>query len=408
MMRFHQLVLLTSAVCLASGCVSEPSVYVHRMRMGNQATRVEGDLLKTQRPDSERFGNAQPGYFAIKGREDWTKFWEGTGSNPEPPQIDFGRKMILIAATESAQAQALRINQVFETGTAVHAYVLETRPGESCPLRTGGVAKQDFIVVDHSDKPVHFHVEAEPSGSCGDAPAAQVQCKVDGQTTGFAKEVLAQAGNIVECEAQQQVKGVFAAVDQRWTFSEFPQGSASRFTFDAKGQKVKFTVDTFGKYGVQFEVVDDAGRKGTAVASVISTPSKDGLFLRLSWNGFDAGDDPETFPRVGMDLGVGNSLCSSEAPTKPAWCDAKRQGHAIQMRVNAADGIYPVSVKYIDDRYAGGPHVCIKAFKNGAQTAELCDKETRRAGDIWKTGILAARTGTIGADRNKLAAARHP
>jgi hypothetical protein len=285
-----------------------------------------------------------------------------------------------------------------ETGTAVHAYATEARPGEGCPLRTGNVPKQDFIVIDHSDKPVHFHVEPEISTSCGDAPTAQIQCRVESQQTGLAKEIMAQAGNIVECESSEQVKGVFAAVDRRFTFSEFPSGSASKFTFDPKGNKVKFTVDTFGKYAIMFEVVDDAGRKGTAVASVIATPSKDGLYLRLSWGGFDAGDDPETFPRVGLDLGVGNSLCSSEAPSRPAWCDSKRQGHAIQMKVNAVDGVYPVNVKYLDDRYAGGPHACVRVFKNGTATADLCDKEARRAGEVWRTGVLVARTGIINTD----------
>jgi hypothetical protein len=395
-MLSNRIILAAVSFVVLGACVSEPTIYVHRMRLGKAATRVEGDVLKIQRPDAENYGSAQPGYFAIKGQEDWSKFWDGTGSNPRPPEMDFGRKMMLAAVTESAQAQAIRINQVFETGTAVHAYVQEVRPGEGCPMRTAGATKQDFIVIDHSDKPVHFHIEAESSSSCGEAPAASVQCHVEApQAIAPGKEIVVQAGNVVECEATKQVRGVFAAVDHRWNFAEYPQGSAAKFTFDPKGNKVKFTVDTFGKYGIQYEVVDDAGRKGVALASVISMPSKDGMFLRLSWGGFDAGDDPETFPRVGLDLGVGNSLCSSEAPTRPSWCDAKRQGHTVQMKVNASDGIYPINVKYIDDRYAGGPHVCISVYKNGAQTADVCDKEARRAGEVWRTGVLAARTGTI-------------
>jgi hypothetical protein len=385
------------SLTLLLGCISEPSIFVHRMRLGKAATRVDGDVLKTQRPDDENYNAPQPGYFALKSQEDWGKFWDGTGSNPRPPQIDFGRKMLLVAVTESATAQALRINQVIETGTAMHAYVLETRPGEGCPMRAAGSTKHDFIVVDHSDKPVHFHVEAESSTSCGDAPSATVQCRVEAPPTAAAKEIMVQTGQVVECEAQKQIKGVFAAVNDGWTFSEFPSGSASKFSVDPKGLKVKFTVDTFGKYGVRYDVVDDAGRKGTGVASVISTPAKDGLFLRVAWGGFEPGDDPDTFPRVALELGTGNSFCGSEAATKPSWCDAKRQGHSIQMKLNTNDGVYPVNVRYTDDRYVGGPHACVFAYKNGAETAQFCDKEARRAGDVWKTGILAAKTGMISA-----------
>jgi hypothetical protein len=377
-------------------CAADPSLYVHRMKLGRKAPREEGDVLKVQRPDTERFGTAQPGFFALKTREEWTKFWEGTGSNPEPPQLDFERKMILVAVTESAQSQALHIDQVVETGTSVHVYVTETRPGEGCPMRTGGVPKQDFIAVDHSTKPVHFHVEPVQATTCGDAPTAVVQCKVEG-AGGAAPEVMAMPGQTIECEAQQQVRGVFAAVDRRWNFSEFPHGSTSKLTFDPNGMRVKFTVDTYGRYAVHFEVVDDAGRKGESSAAVVSTPSKDGLYVRLGWGGFESGDDPETFPRVNLEA-AGSAptagLCTVEG-ARPGWCDAKRQGHNIQLKLNATDGTFPLTVKYTDDRFSGAPMVCIKVFASGAQTADLCDKDPRKAGEVWKVGALLAKSGLI-------------
>jgi hypothetical protein len=394
---------LLSVSLLLSACASDPSLYVHRMRLGKKATRESGETLKVQRPDQERFGTAQPGFFALKSKEEWDHFWEGTGSIPDPPKVDYERKMILVAVTESAQSQALRIGEVIETGTGVHAYVSETRPGEGCPLRTQGTSKQDFVIVDHSTKPVHFHVEPAQAGSCGDAPTAKVTCTVaaQGQAPGAGRahaegvgEILAMPGETVECEARQEVRGVFAAVDRRWSFTEFPKGSNSKLLFDPNGMRVRFTVDTFGRYGVRFEIMDDAGRKGEGAAAIVASPSKDGLYLRLGWGGFETGDDPDTFPRVALEsIGPNNVTCNVDSPPNPPWCDARRQGQNIQLKFGNPDGSYPTTVKYVDDRFAGAPMVCLKVFLNGVQTTDVCDKEVRKAGEVWKVGALVAKSG---------------
>jgi hypothetical protein len=54
-----------------------------------------------------------------------------------------------------------------------------------------------------------------------------------------------------------------------------------------------------------------------------------------------------------------------------------------------------MTVKYIDDRYAGGPSVCVRAFFQGTQSAEICDKEIRKAGELWKVGALSAKSGSF-------------
>ncbi|MFO0662442.1 MAG: hypothetical protein U0174_00740 [Polyangiaceae bacterium] len=395
----HSLLLLVSVVSISGAlpaCGTTPMLYVHRFKMGKKPPTQDGEVLKMQRPDTERFGTAQPGFFALKTREDWNRFWEGNGTPPEPPGIDFQRKMILVAATESSQSQNLRIGKVVETGTSMYVYVTETRPGEGCPLKTGnGVPKQDMVVVDHTEKPVHFYLEADQANSCGDAPVAKVECKVEGSAP--AAELMAQTGQTVECTAREEVKGVFAAVDRRWTFKEFPQGSASKLAFDESGRKIKFVVDQFGRYGVHFEVVDDAGRKGDANASIIVSPSKDGLFVRLSWSGFDVNDDPETFPRVTLEAGdAAQGLCSLDPPRKTPWCDMRKETASVtSMQLKATEGGFPLNVKYIDDRFQSALTACVRVFFRGGQTADVCDKEVRKSGDVWNVGVLVAKTGFI-------------
>jgi hypothetical protein len=281
-------------------CSAAPMIYVHRMKVGKQAPREEGERLKIQKPDSERYGTSQPGFFAVKTTEEWERFWDSSGTKVDAPAIDFKRKMFLVAATESSQAQAIHISSVVETGTTVYVYVAETRMGEGCPLKTGGVPKQDFAVVDHSDKPVHFYLEPAQAKSCGDAPVAKVECRLEGGTVS-APEIMAATGQKVECTVREEVRGVFAAIDRRWSFSEYPAGSASKMTFEEGGKKVHFAVDSFGKYGLKFEITDDAGRKGEGLATVGVMPPRDALYVRVGWANFDASDDPETFPRIAFE-----------------------------------------------------------------------------------------------------------
>jgi hypothetical protein len=371
------------------------------MRLGKKAVREEGgEELKVAHLDGERFGTPNPGFFVIKSAAEWSDLWEHTAAKPAMPQIDFDGKMLLIAVTDSAQAQAIRLQQVLVTGTSVHAYVRELRPGEGCPATTGGVTKLDFAYVDRIEKPVHFHVEPEIAAGCGGGPEVLAQCKLQAgpaaAASGLSAALDASIGQSVECEGKLAVRGTFAAIDERWYFGELPPGSASKLTFAANGKKVSFPVDTFGKFLVRFEVIDDAGRKGVGQAAINVLPPKDGLYVRLVWTDFGPNDDPETFPRTALELKDATSTCSTDTTSKPAWCDLKIQGHATQIKLpTSALGSYRVKVRYLDDRFAGGPVACVKVVLNGKETASVCDKEARKANDQWEPGQLGSRAGVL-------------
>lgn len=386
-------------LALAVACGPLPSLYIHHMKAGKLAERHNGENIKIQRQDSEQYGQAQPGYFAIKSDEDWTEYWRGNGGGAKNPGVDFSQKMVLIAATETAGTQALRMNSVIEDGTSMYVYVAATRAGADCPTRTEGQTKHDMIIVDRTDKPIHFYEEIKSAESCGEAPLASITCTVAGKPAA-SPEFTANPGESVECTSKVQVRGVFAQSDSHWTWLEHPSSSSAKLTYDATGNKVKFTTDVFGRYGLKFEVRDDAGRLGESTALVKVGPQKEGLLVQLGWTGFDRNDDPSTFPRISL-LATGPDAtkpdCSLDVAPKPSWCEISKQGptQTTLRFAGAMEGSYRLAVKYTDDRFVGGPIACVRIFLNGEQKQEVCDRDARKAGQDWTLGAVIARTGAL-------------
>ena len=380
-------------------CGPLPSLYIHHMKAGKVAERRNGENIKIQRQDAEQYGHAQPGYFALKSEEEWNQYWSGNGSNAKSPAIDYSAKMVLVAATETSGTQALKVTQIVEDGTAMYVYVAATRAGASCPTRTEGAVKQDLVIVDRTDKPIHFYVESKSAESCGDAPLATIACTVAGKAVSGA-EMTAAPGEVVECTAGVQVRGVFAQADSHWTWLEHPASSTAKLAYDSTGNKVKFTTDVFGRYGLKFEVRDDAGRLGESTALVKVGPQKDGLLVQLGWTGFDRNDDASTFPRIALTATgpeANQPTCSLETAPKPSWCEISKQGATLTTLrfAGAMEGAYRIGVKYTDDRFVGGPVACVRIFLNGEQKQEICDKEARKGGTEWTLGAVVARTGVL-------------
>ncbi len=393
--------LLLACLGFAVACGPLPSLYIHHMKAGKLAERRNGENIKVQRQDADQYGRPQPGYFALKSEEDWTDYWRnnGGGASVKNPKIDYSQKMVLIAATETSGTQALRMNSVVEDGTSMYVYVAATRAGDDCPTRTEGQTKHDMIIVDRTDKPIHFYVETKSAESCGEAPLASISCSVAGKAVST-PEFTANPGEVVECTSKVQVRGVFAQSDSHWTWLEHPASSSAKLTYDATGTKVKFTTDVFGRYGLKFEVRDDAGRLGEATALAKVGPQKDGLLVQLGWTGFDRNDDPSTFPRISL-LATGPDAtkpdCSLDTAPKPSWCEIAKQGPTLTTLrfAGAMEGAYRLAVKYTDDRFVGGPIACVRIFLNGEQKQEVCDRDARKAGQDWTLGAVIARTGAL-------------
>lgn len=409
-------VLLACASAGSLGaCATQPPLVVMRGEPGDKATTVQGDAVRFTRPPIAEYTGLKPGYHTARTLEEWRSMWDG---DPKVPStLDFVKTMVYAAGAESPDVQAIKVLRVVDTANTLHVFTRETFRGEGCVKKSDEKAPLDFVVADRIDKSVQFHVEVERAPSCGAAPTAQVKCRV-GAALEWSAKVSASPGDMVECEATTEAKGVFATIDKLWQLGEVPGGSTTKLTFAKENTRVSFPVDLFGRYAIAFEIIDDAGRRGRGEATCDVLPqSSDDMYLQLAWAGFDATDDPSTFPRVA--LRVYEELdnkpppappkggkpvapaprprgkeCSVASAAKPDWCEVKTQGILTHFRVkNPSKSRFHAYVAYTDDRVDGGPYVCVRAFLGGKRTTEVCDKQKRGPDETWDLGVLEGKTG---------------
>jgi hypothetical protein len=198
------------------------------------------------------------------------------------------------------------------------------------------------------------------------------------------------------------VNGTFAIVDQHWRFATVPAGSATKMTFSKNNTHVTFPVDGFGSYVVEFDMTDDAGRKGMGQGTAEVLPPKDNdTYVQLAWAHFDASDDPSTFPRVSLKIAEDGKpnpkVCAKDVPKKPDFCDIREQAPTVLFHLKGSRDKFLVDANYMDERAKGGPYICVRTFFNGAKVADMCDDVPRPPDSVWTVGLLDAKTGQIGA-----------
>lgn len=399
--------MILGAVALAFvGCDHSAPFTVEKARLGERSKLVTGDSMRLSRPAQEGYDGLHPGYYVVHNIDEWKALFEG-GKEPAPPgAADFTRAMIIVSAGTTAMTKT-HVQRVVDTANTVHVYVQDTLRGAGCVNEKGTLPPYQVAITDRLDKPVVVHVETEESPGCGSGPTATVKCRLaSGQT--WTEKVSASPGDQVECEAETKATGAFAVVDKSWHFAELPGGSTTKMTFSRENTRVAFTVDIFGNYRPVFEVADEADRRGTATGVVeVLPPKSSDPFVQMLWAGFDASDDPSTFPRVELfakDMPLTKAQkekhCDVAVATgsgpKPEFCDIKREGAVTNLKLTGAAGKpFIMGVHYTDDRYDGGPYVCIRVYLNGVRTTDTCDRQKRGADDTWSLGALDTETGTF-------------
>jgi len=405
------------------GCTQVPQLTVTRLNAGDKPPTVVGASVRISRPPVLDYGKAREGFFAIRNLEEWRALFDGDEKKP-PGSCDFARCMVFAAASRAQDVQAYKILRLVDATNTVHVFVRETLRGEGCKRGTEDAPAVEVVVADRVDKPVQFHVETERGLSCGAGPAAKVVCRVSTAAT-WQPEVKALPGDTIECEATLEASGAFAVVDKSWSFAESPAGTTAKLSFAKEGMRVSYPVDLFGTYRAGFEVTDDSGRKGKAQGSAtVLPPNPDDLFVQLAWAGFDASDDPSTFPR--MRLVVTEALpetkepapppppkgkkpaakaakvpappppkeCSLDSTTKPDFCDIRAQGVITHLHLKGSKGRkFAMSVHYTDERVDGGPYVCLRTFVGGKRALDLCDRKHRANDEDWTIGAIEGATG---------------
>jgi hypothetical protein len=384
------------------GCEHSAPFAVEKAQLGEKSKLVTGDNMRLSRPAQEGYDGIKPGYYVVRTVEEWRALFERGQESSPPLAADFTRNMIVVSAGTHAMTKT-HVTRVLDTANTIHVYVQDTLRGAGCKNEKGTLPPFEVAITDRIDKPIRVHVDTEESTGCGTGPTATVKCRlVSGQN--WSEKVSASPGAQVECEAITVATGAFAVVDKSWSFSELPGGSTTKMTFSRENTRVSFTVDIFGNFKPTFEVADEADRRGSASGVVeVLPPKSTDPFVQMLWAGFDASDDPSTFPRVELfthDMPTGKGQkerkCDIAASPKPDFCDMKREGAVTNLKlVGAAGKPFIMGVHYTDDRYDGGPYICLRVYLNGVRTADTCDRTKRGADDTWSLGALDTETGTF-------------
>ena len=107
----------------------------------------------------------------VRTRAEWVDLWasatEGLQPAEDAPVVDFGRRMVLVAAMgrRATGGFAVRIGSVFEDRERLYAVVSETSPGSGCLTTQAFTAPVSAISIPLSGKPVSF-VKRSDTLSC--------------------------------------------------------------------------------------------------------------------------------------------------------------------------------------------------------------------------------------------------
>ncbi len=379
-------------------------MFVHPGRLGQPAEVDIGDNVDAARIVKPTYAGLPAGWYMIRSEEDWALLFADFPSRPLPPTVDFNNTMILGGYSGSSEATALQVTKVIRSADAIHVYAMQTSAGEGCPRLKGTPPPFDMVSLARSDKPIHIHADTERGVTCdGGGPKGGVVCR-SASSPKWAVRGSVQLGDQVECQAQNEAWSS-NIVDQSVLMSEIPKGSAAKLTFDGTGMRVRFPVDSLGRYVIRLELTEDQGRKGGGSAVVDAVPPTRDTYVELFWSKFDGSDDPSTFPRVelhALEMPANGRAawvdCFGDAKERPAWCELETHGANTLMRLHSdPPGRFAIGARYIDDRFQGAPVLCVRTFKNAALMRETCDPSVRRAGAYWQAGVLSEATGTFDA-----------
>jgi hypothetical protein len=411
-----------SAFLLASACSAvtpPPRVTVLKTPPQDRGLREEGTPLKLKRWEIDRRTGLTRGFTVVRSEREWRDLWPTLDAERIPllpRDLSFSREMLIVSSPTNPNVVESDVRAAVETSEmGLHVYVTQTLPGEACPAKEDKErSPYDIVRVQRVDKEIRFHLDSTRDEPCEALPEPKITCRVNGTTDKFTEKLSVPAGKGVACIAAGE-PGPRATFDRTWTWDGLPKGTFAKMAVAKNGTGVSFTPDLFGSYGLRLEVLDDLGRKAAATTKIDVQPPRAGLVLQMAWTKFDPTDDPSTFPRLEMYAttdpapappkkgapapkarwGVSKNECSTEE-IPPAWCTVKQIGPTIVMEVARDAGkLVRMGVHYTDERVEGQPVVCIRAYRDGAQTAEVCDPAARAAGTWWEPSALDSETGKI-------------
>ncbi|MBK6691605.1 MAG: hypothetical protein IPG50_05295 [Myxococcales bacterium] len=391
-----------AAVLLSVASCGRPEfpISVQKTRVGLQSDVQPGERLATRRVAQSDYIGAKPGFYALRTKYDFEFFRSDLPkSRALPPKgVSFGDEMVLAGYAEpSSQADKLEIQAVVDNGSQLHVYATQFTPGDECPPAQPGVAF-DMVAIPKVERPIAVHLDTGRSPPCKVVgPKAHAVCRVQ-QTVNWLARLSAPWQSTIECEGLSD-QGARPVIDRSWFIGELAKGSTAKLTLSRSGQRVTFPIDALGKFTIKLEATDDEGRRGESVAEVNSVPPSDDTFVQFGWSAFGSTDDIETFPRIEprvMDVGPKGTLSREACSVQSGrpWCEVTTSPTVTVFKIQETPGRYRLSLRYLDDRYAGMPIACARVFRKRALMAEMCDDTPRKGGDNWEPGVVIASQGT--------------
>jgi len=404
------------AAVVASSC-NYTRVQVHTGRPGDKATWEVGHDVDLTRISTRGFTGQKPGFRVVHNRDEWLYVWSDARPDrprpPPPPEIDWNTQVAIVATSMTANAKSIELTHAVRThnGT-LHVYAVEDIPGDGCTFAAPKDPPIDVAIVSGTFDEVSFWVDRDVGLSCGSRPNARVECRLMGQQ-GAVDKITASPGQTINCDGLKSDPGSARAItDRNWYLTQIAPGSTSKIKLSDGSKSATFAVDAYGTYVVRHEISDDEARSADMIATVEVPPPADAITIQMGWGKITSGDDPTTFPRIELlgvetpaKLGVkapGKVCTSAEGTILPPWCRVSAVAYVTHLRLEPVEKkSYRFGVRYEDDRYQGGPMVCLRVFVKGKPPVETCDETTRKSGEVWDTGVLDQETGAFALDTVK-------
>lgn len=397
---------LLSASCTYTRVVVRPG------RPGSRTEWQVGRDVDLAKMSTKGFTGQKPGFRVIHNPDEWLFAWSDPRPDrprpPPPPDVDWKTQAVIVATSTTPTAMSLELTHAVRTENgALQVYAVEELPGEGCKATPPKEPPMEVAVVNGTFEEVVFWVDRALATSCGARPTARVECRIMGQT-GAVDKLVAAPGQTINCDGLKSDPGSANAITERnWFLAQIAPGSTAKLKLSDASKSATFAVDAYGTYVLRHEVNDDEGRGGDMSATVDVPPPADALVVQMGWSKITSGDDPSTFPRVELlgaetptKLGAKSpgKTCSGSGEQAP-WCRASTIAYVTQLRLDPAEKkSYRFGVKYTDERFQGGPMICLRVFAKGKPPAETCDDNKRKAGDVWDAGVLDVETGALVVD----------
>lgn len=135
-------------------------------------SRPAGIELGRFHPQTEQYfhfagGLREPLNLVVRDARTWEAMWRritvNHGEPPPPPEVVFGREMLLIAAmgAQPSGGYRIRIERVIDEGDALEAHVVHVSPGQRCGAIAAITHPVDIIRIVDSDKPVRWLIRRD-------------------------------------------------------------------------------------------------------------------------------------------------------------------------------------------------------------------------------------------------------